>query len=256
MSSSKTKIFLSYSHNDSPIAKNLSLSLERAGASCFMAEKDISAGESWEERIRNELVSADCILILITPRSKSSLWVAAEAGAAWVQDKKLVAGLMFVDPNDLIEPIKKRQSRVIETPEQIEGLVNELVPSAIHNIDLLTGRWIDSSDGDTVYFKQVGNNVIGFYDYGSGNRKVGIYSGVIKDRVFDYKWKWLNDQLSGGGKMTLSKDGQELAGNWWNDKNMNKDDLQQVGYQRVSDKMPDWVKEQDFEAYSSFLKNI
>jgi len=38
------KIFLSYSHSDSAVAKNLSSSLENLGATCFMAEKDISAG--------------------------------------------------------------------------------------------------------------------------------------------------------------------------------------------------------------------
>ncbi|MBV5342624.1 hypothetical protein JZU68_03080, partial [bacterium] len=103
---------------------------------------------------------------------------------------------MFVDPNDLIEPIKRRQARTIETPEQIEGLVNELIPSVIINADSLTGRWIDPSDGDTVYFKQVGNNVVGFYDYGSGNRKVGVYIGTVKDNFFEYKWKWLTNQLS------------------------------------------------------------
>jgi len=254
MRSSKTKIFLSYSHNDSNIAKNLALKLEKAGATCFISEKDISAGEAWEERVRKELLSADCVLMLITPRSKNSLWVAAEAGAAWVLEKKLVAALMFVDPNDLIEPIKKRQGRIIETPEQIDGLINELIPSSIDNPGSLTGRWIDPSDGDTVYFKQVGNNVIGFYDYGSGNRKVGIYIGNIKDNIFEYKWKWINDQLSGNGRMKLSEDGQELSGEWWNDKN--KKDSESVGYQRVSDKMPDWVKEQDFETYSSFLKKL
>lgn len=256
MDTAKIKIFLSYSHEDNNIAKNLHTRLKNAGASCFLSEKDISAGEIWEDRVRKELLIADCVLILITPRSKNSLWVAAEAGAAWVLDKKLVAALMFINPNDLIEPIKKRQGRVIETPEQIDGLVNELIPSSASNPNLLTGRWIDPSDGDTVYFKQVGNKVIGFYDYGSGNRKVGVYIGSIKDKIFDYKWKWLNDQISGGGRMELSEDGQELLGEWWNDKNMNKKDFQSVIYKRVSDKMPDWIKDQDFENYSGFLKNL
>ncbi|MBV5342623.1 toll/interleukin-1 receptor domain-containing protein, partial [bacterium] len=66
MSSPKIKIFLSYSHSDNAIAKNLSSSLDKAGAICFMAEKDISAGELWEERVRHELVIADWVLILIT----------------------------------------------------------------------------------------------------------------------------------------------------------------------------------------------
>lgn len=254
MNSKKVKIFLSYSNQDSNIAKNLYANLEKSGASCFMAEKDIAAGELWEERIRQELISSDWVVILVTPRSKNRLWVAAEAGAAWVLDKKLVAALMFVDPNELIDPIKKRQSRVIETPEQIEDFINELIPSSALSTDNLTGRWTDPSDGDTVYFRQVGNNVVGFYDYGSGSRKVGVYIGSIINGVFEYKWKWLNDQLSGHGWMRLSEDARELSGEWWNEKNNNKEDLQLVGYKRISNKMPEWITEQDFDMYSSFLK--
>lgn len=253
MGSPNRKIFLSYSHSDSAIAKNLAAKLEQLGAYCFMAEKDIAAGEQWEKRIRDEIVATDYVLILVTPRSKNSLWVAAEAGAAWVLDKKLIAALMFVDPNELIEPIKKRQSRIIETPEQIDGLINELAPSIQQNPNTLTGRWIDLSDGDTVYFKQVGNNAIGFYDYGSGNRKVGVYIGVIKSKVFEYKWKWLSNQLSGNGRMELSEDGQQLSGMWWNDKN--KEESEPVAYQRVSDKMPEWLTEEDFSTYATFLKS-
>lgn len=252
MRSPTSRVFLSYSHSDSAIAKNLASKLEGAGIYCFIAEKDIAAGEQWEERIRDEIIASDCVLLLITPRSKSSLWVAAEAGAAWVLDKKLFAALMFVDPNDLIEPIKKRQGRVIETSEQIEGLINELVPSIRSNANLLTGRWISTSDGDTVFFRQIGNNVVGFYDYGSGNRKVGVYIGTIKEKVFEYKWKWLNNQLSGNGRMKLSEDGQSLSGNWWNDKN--KEEIGAIAYQRVSDKMPEWISEEDFSTYSTFLK--
>jgi hypothetical protein len=246
------KVFLSYSHSDSAIAKNLATKLDEVGIYCFMAEKDISAGEQWETRIRDEIIAADYVLILVTPRSKNSLWVAAEAGAAWVLDKKLFAALMFVDPNELIEPIKKRQGRIIETPEQLDGLINELAPSFHQNTDTLSGRWIDPSDGDTVFFKQFENNVVGFYDYGSGNRKVGVYTGTMKERVFEYKWKWLNDQLSGNGMMKLSSDGQELSGEWWNDKN--REDTKPISYQRVSDKMPEWINEKDFSTYSSFLK--
>jgi hypothetical protein len=252
MPTNKKKIFLSYSHQDAAIAKSLYTNLKGAGASCFMAEKDISAGELWEEKIRRELVSANYVLILVTPRSKNSLWVAAEAGAAWVLEKPLVAALMFVDPNELIEPIKKRQWRIVETQEQIDGLINELLPPATQNPNSLTGRWIDPSDGDTVYFKQVGNRVLGFYDYGSGNRKVGMYAGILKGSNFEYKWNWLNNQVSGKGVMILSEDGNLLSGKWWNDKS--KNDSTPIEYKRVSDKMPEWISNADFSEHTTFFE--
>jgi hypothetical protein len=72
------------------------------------------------------MIAADRVLLLMTPRSKESLWVAAEAGAAWALDKPLIPVLMFVEAQELFEPIRTFQARTAETPEQLEALVLEL----------------------------------------------------------------------------------------------------------------------------------
>ncbi len=250
----KTKydVFLSYSCRDSGIAKHLASKLEEAGVRCFMAEKDIVAGEHWESRILKAIHEANRMLLLITPRSKNSLWIAAEAGAAWALEKDLIAALMFVETAELIEPIRRHQARLIETPEQVEALINELAPQNSVCKDTINGQWIDPLDGDVVFFKQSGDRVVGFYDYGSGNRKVGVYSGTIRNHSFEYQWKWLNGQFDGYGRMTLSQDGKRLSGGWWyrnNDK-----EIEHVEYHRVSDAMPAWIKDQDFKEFADYLK--
>lgn len=122
----KKNIFLSYSHLDAEIATELVSRLADAGLSCFVAERDITATQQWEPRIRDEIRAAQCVLILLTPRSKQSTWVAIEAGAAWVLETDIIPATMFVDINELVEPIKKYQAKPVETNAQITTLIQEL----------------------------------------------------------------------------------------------------------------------------------
>lgn len=238
-------IFISYSHRDNHLAQSFYSKLTDAGLRCFLAEKDIAAAELWESRIRDALRSAQRILLLITPNSKDSHWVVAEAGAAWALGKQLVPALAYVDESELITPIASHQARLIQTPEQVASLVRELSVdgSIVHGN--LTGQWRDPSDGDIAYFKQSGNRTVGFYNLGRGNQKLGVYRGHIHNRVFEYHWKWLDGTHQGYGQMTLSPDGERLSGEWWFGKE--KDKVTHVGYRRISDDMPSWLSESDFE---------
>jgi hypothetical protein len=246
--SDKYHVFLSYSHSDSGIARHLALQLQSAGLRCFMAETGITAGELWEAKIRKTIQDADRVLILITPRSKNSLWVAAEAGAAWALKKDLIAAMMFVEAAELIEPIRRHQARSVETPEQVTALINELASARQFATDRIDGQWIDPSDNDTIFFKLTRDRVVGFYDYGSGKQKVGLYVGRLKNRVFNYEWRWLNGRFHGYGQMKLSEDGKTLCGEWWYDKR--KDESEFVEYRRVSDSMPSWLSSSDFAEFS------
>jgi hypothetical protein len=120
------QIFISYSQKDGDIASSLASKLDDAGLRCFMADRSILAAAEWEPQLREALLASDSVLLLMTPRAKDSLWVAAEAGAAWVLQKKLILALMFVEPQQLFEPLRKYQARVAETPEQLGALVREL----------------------------------------------------------------------------------------------------------------------------------
>lgn len=119
-------IFVSYSHKDAEIASFLVSKLSDAGFTCFMSAKEILPSQQWSPKIHEALLNSDQLLILLTPRSKDSLWVAAEAGAAWGLGKEIIPALMFVDPKELIEIIHQWQSYSVETPTQIDLLINRL----------------------------------------------------------------------------------------------------------------------------------
>jgi len=128
-------IFLSYSHKDAEIASGIYAKLDAAGYVCFMAEKEIKPAQEWSSTIHEAISSSKLIIILITPRSKDSLWVAAEAGAAWALKKNVIPALMFIEANELIQIINRWQSYVVETPTQIDKLISELPSYNILNPD-------------------------------------------------------------------------------------------------------------------------
>jgi hypothetical protein len=130
-------IFISYSQKDGDIAASLASQLDEAGLKCFLADKSILAAEDWDTELRKAILASERILVLLTPRSKDSLWVAAEIGAAWVLGKELISALMFVEHAQLLEPLKKYQTRTIETPKQIQALIREIVglPARLHRYE-------------------------------------------------------------------------------------------------------------------------
>lgn len=249
----KIDVFISYSHKDKEFAEEVLSELEMAGLSCFMAEIHIAPGELWELEIRKAIVNADRILLLITPNSKDSLWIAAEAGAAWALEKELIAGVRYVDSDELIEVIRKHQVHRIEATRHIKALIDWFVPALAYPNNDLTGQWLDPVDGDTAYFRQVGKRVVGYYDYGTGNQKIGIYRGELHDSVFEYQWEWIDKNLTGEGCLSLSDDGNSASGHWWFAEHPNG--KENVQYRRVSSQMPEWLTEDDFNQHLEFLNS-
>jgi hypothetical protein len=119
-------IFLSHGQGDAEKATELAGKLIDAGIDCFVAVRDIGPTERWEPRLRIELQSARCLLLLLTPRSQNSTWVMIEAGAAWALEKEIVPATMFVEPEDLVDPIRSYQTKRVETDAQVVTLLQEL----------------------------------------------------------------------------------------------------------------------------------
>ncbi len=119
-------VFISYAAGDSAIAEELRNELEHRGLKCFMAEKDIEAAAEWQNSIRAALHGSERVLVLVTPRSINRPWVLMETGAAWALGKPLIPALSQVAANDLLDPIRRHQARIIETTAQRRALVDEL----------------------------------------------------------------------------------------------------------------------------------
>lgn len=122
----KYDIFLSYSHLDRALAKELDAKFAASGLRCFLSEKDLSSGVAWVENIRDSIRESDRVMLLITPNSIRSRWIFIEAGAAWMQNKPIIPLVEFVEISDLPEIIKGVQIKNIETELEKLTLVQEM----------------------------------------------------------------------------------------------------------------------------------
>ena len=120
------QLFISYSQHDGDKAAALLDVFETAGVRCFLAEKSIAPGAEWDSAIRDAICQAERILVLVTPKSKDSVWVAAEVGAAWILGKSVIPALQGVHARELVGPISKYHGRKVETAQQVAALIKDI----------------------------------------------------------------------------------------------------------------------------------
>ena len=110
------RIFLSYGGGASRHAQKIKkLLLQHSQVEIFTAE-DLSAGEKWESRIKNELQKCDMFLVILSPESIISSWVLYEVGAAWAMGKPIVA--VATDPTvAFLKPLELSQYSLIDIDE-------------------------------------------------------------------------------------------------------------------------------------------
>ncbi len=97
--SKKSKIFISYSRKDTPIADSLAKDLTAVGIDVWMDREDIEVGERWSTAIQNALESAQAMVLVLSPDSMSSRNVEDEF-------------TYFLDNNKPIVPIMIRPTRL------------------------------------------------------------------------------------------------------------------------------------------------
>jgi hypothetical protein len=119
-------LFISYAQSDGDLAATLLDLFRSAGVACFLAEKSIAAGTEWSTKLRTAIRRAKFVVVLLTPNSKNSSWVAAEIGAAWILRKALVPAVRDIAFAELEGPIQHYQGRQVATRNEMDTLVKEI----------------------------------------------------------------------------------------------------------------------------------
>ena len=106
-------VFISYSEKDRWIARQIATLIEGKcegfGIKTFLDEKDIKGGDSISESIRKNILKCDEFLVLLSWYSIYQPWVLIEIGAAWVLEKRIIAIIDKVTPEempDIMTPYK------------------------------------------------------------------------------------------------------------------------------------------------------
>jgi len=76
--SKRTKVFLSYAHEDSEQAEKMRLALQNEGVSAFHDRLGLLPGDSISSKISSELSAADFIVLLLSPAAIRSSWMMEE----------------------------------------------------------------------------------------------------------------------------------------------------------------------------------
>ncbi len=113
-------VFLSYSVRDSTIAESVQAKLVASDTRVFMAPKELTPGDDFEEKIRHALRGSREVWVVVSPSSLGSEWVTTEWGAAWVLGRRIVPILHRCDVPSL--PGRLRRVQCVDAAD-IDALV-------------------------------------------------------------------------------------------------------------------------------------
>jgi hypothetical protein len=81
-SPSKSRVFLSHSSKDKPVARELAVLLKESGFDVWFDEWEIAVGDSIVEKVFSALSASDALVILLSRASVKSRWVAEELNSS------------------------------------------------------------------------------------------------------------------------------------------------------------------------------
>lgn len=117
------KVFISYSHADKSLARDLTRALEQARHDVWDAEREILPGDNWAKKIAEGLEESEAMVVLLTPDAVRSQAVRREIDYALGKksfDRRLIpviVGSPEKFPADSI-PWILRHLNVINLPDQ------------------------------------------------------------------------------------------------------------------------------------------
>lgn len=90
-------VFVSYSHSDREVADTLCAILDDLSIPYFRDERSIEWGESISSEVKLALSEAFAVIVVVSPGSLKSQWVAYETGYASALDKRILPFLTHPD---------------------------------------------------------------------------------------------------------------------------------------------------------------
>src|SRR6185312_3079362 len=124
------RVFLSHADTDVDLARAVHDELRRAKPDLEVFVSSIPGaiptGQEWLGEIKRQLKAADAYLILLTPASVQRLWVWFESGAAFMNDKKVIAVCApGMQKNSVPSPLSGHQLLSFHSTEECEQVFRE-----------------------------------------------------------------------------------------------------------------------------------
>ena len=124
------QVFISHSAQDQLWVREFAEKLSNEGINVWLAEREITSGESVSEQLEEGLRSSEFLVFVLGTDSIVSPNVLFELGAALGMGKKVVAIVAKdVEAKDLPGPIRARHYLSMETPQETAREVAEALTS-------------------------------------------------------------------------------------------------------------------------------
>src|SRR5208282_3709460 len=98
--------FISHSHKDDELARDLARRLRESGLKPVVDLGDLPPGVEWKETVHKQIRAADAILMLVTPAALKSGWMMTELGMAEGFDRVVVPVTAGLKRRDLSAPLR------------------------------------------------------------------------------------------------------------------------------------------------------
>jgi hypothetical protein len=125
------RVFISHSHKDNELVRDLARRLRLAGLEPWVDLHDIPAGSKWKKMLHEQIRSADAMLLLVTPSALRSPWMMTELGMAEGMERIIVPVTAGLSSRDLPEPLQTFQVTPFDEVDRVIGkLANQLTSPA------------------------------------------------------------------------------------------------------------------------------
>src|SRR5437773_10233247 len=136
----RMQVFISYSHKDQKIAKQLSSRLADAGVKVWLAAEEVLPGENLPLEVGKALQRSDAMVVLLSPDAVESQWVRSEIAFALSSPKfegRLVP--VMVKPTKRVPPFLEKLPMIHSRgtrSESLNRLAHKIVESLSGENDL------------------------------------------------------------------------------------------------------------------------
>ncbi len=123
-------VFISHSHQDNELVRDLARRLREAGLQPFVDFTELPVGADWKKTVREQIRSADAVLILVTPASLKSPWMMTELGMAEGFERIIVPVTAGLKSCDLPAPLQTYQIAPFDQVDDAIHMLSERLTTA------------------------------------------------------------------------------------------------------------------------------
>lgn len=128
-------VFLSYSRKDSPVMEQVRQALRDAGLSVWTDEGIEPGTPLWKDSIEEAIENAACMVVLLSPDAKKSIWVKRELEYAGVQRLAIFPVMVRGEENNAI-PFALIGAQFIDIRSNYENHIQRLITTIQKRLNL------------------------------------------------------------------------------------------------------------------------